>query len=515
MMRVPFSDAGPRADGSVDGAVDGAAAGSLDLGPAAVPEQVVPAPPADTSPLRVLVAASALYGLGGVATAVLGLLSVPVFTRTLPPSQYGRIGLITALLFLLGVVLVLGLDDATQRWYGLTADEVDRKTTFGTWIWTQLSVSALAAVAMLLAAKPLAGLLVGDAGASSALRWAALCVPLGSLRTVTVNWLRMQQRAGVAATYGVVVAASCTTASVVLVGVAHQGVSGFFAGQVIGLSAAAVFSCALMRSWLRPAAANLRRLRVMAVFALPLVPTAVGIWVINLLDRYIIDAIDGTGAVGRYQIAYAVAGLAALVTTAFQMAWMPYAYHRATRPDAADVFARSFLGYVAVCGGTAALVSMFAPEIVNVIAPASYRGAIDAVPALAFSYVFIGLTYIAMTGPSLRGVTTPIAVATLVAAAATVALDVTLIPWLGVTGASIATLLAWMTQPAWLFWRSSRLLPVRYDYGRATILLVGAAIVAVAGIAMHDAPLSWMSAAKVPLAGLLLLGSAVILRGER
>jgi O-antigen/teichoic acid export membrane protein len=462
-----------------------------------------------------LVSASAFYGLGGLATSVLGLISVPIFTRQLAPSAFGHLSLITALLFLVTVVVVLGLDDATQRWYGLADDEADRKTTFATWIWCQLTISLVIATALFVLARPLASSLIGDGSVSGALQWAAISVPLASLRTLTVNWLRMQERARAAAAYGVTVAIFCAAGSIVFVGVVHRGVAGFFIGQALGLAAGALLSIWLMRGWMWPGRADRHRLRLMLIFAIPLVPTAVGTWVVNLLDRYVLEALDGASAVGRYQIAYAVAGIAALVTTGFQLAWMPYAYRQSKRPDARDVYARAFLGYVAVCGVTAAVVSALAPEAVRLIAPPSYDAAATAVPALAFSYVFIGLTYVAMTGPSLRGVTTPIAVGTLLAAVATIALDLALIPSAGVTGASVATLLAWVVQPAWVFWRGARVYPVAYPFARAAVVLAACGLTGVLGVLAHNGPLSWVTGVKVAMLCLLVAFTAALARGRR
>ena len=81
-----------------------------------------------------------------------------------------------------------------------------------------------------------------------------------------------------------------------------------------------------MRDWLRPKWFKRDRLAAMLRYALPLIPAALGFWVINISDRYLLNLLASKAEVGMYQVAYSVAAITALVTSAFQTAWSPFAY---------------------------------------------------------------------------------------------------------------------------------------------------------------------------------------------
>lgn len=430
-----------------------------------------------SSDLKRLVTSSGLYGLIGVASTVLGAVVVPLYAHAFSPAEYGIVSLVGASVALLAIVSTLGFDTATGRWYGSTDDERDRRRTTATWTAAQGITSLLLASILLALAAPLADALVDDPAAAPAFRWAALILPLSVPGTVAMTVLRLQDRRVAAIALGVVTAVGATGGAATMVLAADWGPSGVFAGQAAGYSVAAVLAVAQLRGWLSVSPASADRLRAMLRFALPLVPAAAAAWIVNLLDRFVLRLLDGTSDVGVYQVAYAVAGLTALATSGFQLAWGPFAFNISRQPDAARTYARALSAYVVGAGLLTAIISTITPALLHLVVPERYASAATPVPSLAISYVFIGLTYIAAIGPSIAGTSAPVAMGTLLAAALTVPLLVLLVPPFGIEGAAIATALSWAMQPAYVFWRGHKLWPVRYRFSHAAAVLLACGIV--------------------------------------
>ena len=61
-------------------------------------------------------------------------------------------------------------------------------------------------------------------------------------------------------------------------------------------------------------------------FGLPLVPAALALWVINLIDRLFINGFKGQAEVGIYSLAVRIASVIVFLMTAFQLAWPAFAY---------------------------------------------------------------------------------------------------------------------------------------------------------------------------------------------
>ena len=60
---------------------------------------------------------SAIYGLGGLVSRILAVLLLPLYTRYLSPSDYGKVETLIALTTVIGIVLRMGISSAFFRFY--------------------------------------------------------------------------------------------------------------------------------------------------------------------------------------------------------------------------------------------------------------------------------------------------------------------------------------------------------------------------------------------------------------
>ncbi len=162
-----------------------------------------------------------------------------------------------------------------------------------------------------------------------------------------------------------------------------------------------------LRDWVAIRYLDWKRLQEMLRFSLPLIPAALAFWVVGFADRYFVRYFTTTHEVGLYQIGSSLAALVALATGAFQQAWGPFAFSLHSQPNAKQVYASVFIAYVWVTCLLSTALALYSPEILHLVAPGSYSGATSVVGLLAFSYVMIGLGYIAVIGPAIMKTTAP------------------------------------------------------------------------------------------------------------
>ena len=91
--------------------------------------------------LKTLFAHTAVYGLGDVATSVVSLLLLPVFTRYLTPADYGVLQLLLAAEAVLKPTIRCGLGSAFLRMY-YDAGAAHRERLVGTVFLLQLAIVA-------------------------------------------------------------------------------------------------------------------------------------------------------------------------------------------------------------------------------------------------------------------------------------------------------------------------------------------------------------------------------------
>ena len=454
--------------------------------------------------LRQLASESLVYGLSTALSKLAHVILVPLYTRVFTAAEYGVVALVTTVGAAGAVLVVLGLDSAAHRWFWDTEETADRKRTLASWVWCQLAASLAVAGVMTAAAGPLARTVAGDPGAAVYFRLLAAALPLTAMGMVTTNWLRMQRRPWATLLFNLGLVVSSLALTVALVVGLRWGIEGIFWAQLLTGAWSVALTVAVMRDWLHPRHVSHERLREMLRYALPLIPAGLAVWVLGLGDRLFLQRYAGTADVGVYQVGYAVASVVALGTQAFQQAWGPFSFSIAREDDARRVYAHALLAYLWVTCLAAAAAGALAPEILAVVATRAYAGAGVVAALLAFSFVMVGLGYIAGLGLGLARKTAPTGAAVTGAALLSIALNFVLTPRLGKEGAALAALVAQATVPLYLFHRAQREYPIPYRFGAAAgIVLLGGAVAA-AGVSLRVDPPALRVAAKLALLSLFV-----------
>jgi O-antigen/teichoic acid export membrane protein len=462
--------------------------------------------------LKKLVGESLVYGIAGVLTRFMSVFLVPIYTRIFAPSEYGVLGLVVTVAALLNILLILGLDNSMARWYYDTEDEVDRKTTLNTFLWSCVGVAALFAVLVAALRDVFAAEVIREPATAPLLLLMAANLPLAVFSVFTTNVLRMQRRAAATAVFTVVIALLNIGLNVLFVVVLRLGLSGIFYAQLLSSAVAAIWTFALFRKQIDPRHFSWPRWREMAAFSLPLVPGSIAFWVINLSGAYFIQLMNSTREAGLFYIGANVAGVLAIFTAAFQMAWGPFAYSIYRRSDAKQVYAEVLLAFLSVTCLISLGLMLFAPELLMIVATQDYEGAAWVAGLLAYNHVLIGVGYIASIGTGIAKNNRAYGAAMVVSAGLLIALNLVLVPRFGKEGAAVSILLAQGTVPLAIFIRAQKLYPIPYKFGKAIIIFVASLVFGFFGKAIVDS-ISPAPAASIgiKLSFLLISGALIFL----
>jgi O-antigen/teichoic acid export membrane protein len=425
---------------------------------------------------RQLISESAVYGLGGTVTRFLSVFLIPIYTRIFSPEDYGIMSLVNSTMIIISIFVVLALDNSASRWYWDSEDVEHRKATISSWAWCQITLSTIFAVAIWLAADELGNQIVKRADAAAYFRLAALTLPLGVLGAVVTSWLRLRRKPWVTVTFMLVTNILTMLLTIFFVIYLRWGLSGIYWGQIVSLACGSIISLYLLRDWVNPRHFRWDRLREMLRFAFPLIPAALAFWIVNFSDRYFVQIYTSTQEVGLYQVGSSLAAFVALVTSAFQQAWGPFAMSIHKQEDARQVYASVFLAYLWLTSLICTALTLFAPQAIRLLATQRYMGATTVVSFLSFSYAMIGLSYIAAIGPAIARTSAPTGIAVTIAAALNILFNFLLVPRMGKTGSAMATLLSQSVGPIILFYFAQRLYPIPYRFIAGGALLAFSAL---------------------------------------
>jgi len=451
--------------------------------------------------LKRLTTDSAVYGLGQAVGRAVQLLLVPVLTRLLVPAEFGVAELVTGYLATAILVLVLGMDASLARFFYQEPDREARRRMVSSSLAFRLAASGAAALLLATCAAPLAASLLHGAVYAKYVRIGAATLPCTLLVMFCNDVLRVTFQPLKYITLNVVQTVLVTALSIVLVGHFHLSTAGVLYGRLAGDAIAALVGLVLIRHalGLRPSAGVLKR---MLAYGAPTVPAAVAFAVIAGVDRFALQRTRSIEEVATYSVALRFYSVMTFAASAFHLAYGPFAYARASEPEAPRLFARVLVGYVALAAFGAMFVGLFAPEVLRLLVTRAYRPEAASLPALllAFAAVALGAYTVVSIGIGLALKTPLLAVGAWAGALAGVAAQVWLTPRLGAAGAAIATLVAYSGVALATYVLAQRVHPMPYRAARAAALFALALALALAAQRLAPAGLAGVGVRLLALA---------------
>lgn len=429
--------------------------------------------------MKRLTGESLVYGLGQVSGRAVQLLLVPVLTRALSQGAFGVAELVAAYMQTAALVLVFGMDAALARFFYQEPDRAARVRMVSTSFVFRALVTFSAAALLALFAMPLADRLLGAPVYRKYLLLGAAALPFTLTVMFANDVLRVTFQPWKFVSLNLVNTLLVGGLSLWLVIGRHAGVVGVLYGRLAGDGLTALFGLVLIRHALRPRfdRATLRR---MLAFGLPLVPAAIAYGAVTSIDRYVLQSHRSIDEVAVYGVAAKFFAIVTMGVSAFQLAYMPFAYARAQSEDAPRLFARAFALYLTMASLGAMVIGLFAPEVLILLAPSSYAGAALPAALLAFAAVAQGAYTVAGIGLNLALRTSLVAWiaggTSLVAAVA----NFVLTPRFGPPGAALATWLAHVTAAVLAYVLAQRVYPLPYRGLRGAALVLSAVAITVA-----------------------------------
>ncbi|MFA6473166.1 MAG: polysaccharide biosynthesis C-terminal domain-containing protein, partial [Candidatus Latescibacterota bacterium] len=219
----------------------------------------------------------------------------------------------------------------------------------------------------------------------------------------------------------------------------------------------------------------------MLQFGIPTIFTILAMRIMDYSDRFFIKYLlpDGDKQNGYYAVAYSLGMVGIMVfVNSFRLAWQPFFLSLKENPDARAIFSRVATYYAMFIGMVFLGITLFRSELFHIYAPKFPVGLADIIPYVAIAYILDGFYLIMIAGIFIREKTIYLPLATAAGAAVNVILNIIIIPMLGITGAAIATIVAYMAMVAVLYVISKRVYRVDYEFGRLGIVCIVTAFAA-------------------------------------
>ncbi len=124
-----------------------------------------------------------------------------------------------------------------------------------------------------------------------------------------------------------------------------------------------------------------------ATFAIPLIPHYLSETLLNQTDKIMINAFFGASEAGIYNIAFMAASFVQILTSSINSAYIPWQFQKLHDREYMKLAKTSYSVLAGLCA-IIFVITLFAPEIVYVLAGENYMGAVSLIPTLAASVFF-------------------------------------------------------------------------------------------------------------------------------
>jgi len=422
--------------------------------------------------MREYVVLAQRVGLIGITNLLIGLSGVillPILTKTLPIEEYGLWVQIVVTIGLIPAVVMLGLPYTMVRFLAAAKKKEEIQEGFYSIAFIVLFTSAIASLLLFLFSKSLAAtLLDGNVIIAKIL---SLIIFIECLNGLLLNFFRTFQQIKRYSAFSFI----HTYLNVALV--AYFVLSGYgILGATIGLLISRFFTFLIMAS-LVVAQIGIKLPRFIHVkeylaFGLPTVPGNLSSWIVNSSDRYVIGAFLGTAFVGYYAPGYALGNIISMFMAplAFMLPPVLSKYYDEHNIRAVKTVLRYALKYFLLV----AIPSVFGlsllskPLLIVLSTPEIASQGYMITPIIAMSSLVFGMYVVIAQGIVLAKKTKITGTIWMIAATLNLGLNIVFVPYLGIIGAAVTTLLAFVVGFALTAYYSFKYLPFDIDFSFIT-----------------------------------------------
>lgn len=412
-----------------------------------------------------------IYGTSTILARMLNFFLVPFYTYYLITSDYGIIATVFAFMALFNIIYQYGMDQAYLRF----AEDNKTKNTFSTPLLAVCGTSILLSVIIYFLSPVIANILGIGTQNSYLIKYCVLILAFDALNIVPFAKLRFEHRA-----WHFVLVRSVS----IIVNVAGNicalkffdwGVKGVFAAGILAsLTSLILLFPVVKESFIFRFDKKL--FKQMFNFSWPFIPAGLASILVNVIDKPLLSHLTSLADVGVYQANFKIGIFMMLIVSMFDQAWRPFFIQEAKEPNAKQTFAEIFTWSFALLGWVFLGLALLMPLIIQTnifgmnLINRAYWGGLKIIPLVVGGYFFYGCYINFMVAPVLTKKTTVLMKITLLGAAASILVNILLVPHIGILGAGWAIFISYAMMALALFIFGQKNYKINYDYKKIFLI---------------------------------------------
>lgn len=377
--------------------------------------------------------------ISSFGTKLLSFLLVPLYTNLLSTTEYGIYDFFNTTISLLIPILTINIHDSVLR-FSLDATEENKKHIFTTGLRLVVCSSLFIAISIFVNSTFSLILIIKRYPVYFFLMYVGM-----AFYQLLSNCARGFDRIKEVAISGVISSTTGLLLNVYLLAVVRMGLEGYLIATIVSAIIPSVYLSIKLRIWhyISLKRCNNEIRKQMVLYSAPLVLNAVGWWINNASDRYVVIALCGVAANGIYSVGYKIPSILNVFQTIFNQAWILSSVKEYDPEDTDGFFSKTYNVYNALLVIVCSFIICFNKMLAGFLYQKDFFVAWKYVPYLTIAIIFgalsgvIGGVFSATKDSKIFGLST------IIGAGVNVLLNIILVYIWGPIGAAVATMISY------------------------------------------------------------------------
>ncbi len=382
-----------------------------------------------------------IFAIGTFSSKILSFLLMPFVTRMMGTGDYGAADLVQQTVNVLIPIVTLQINSAALRF---SLDKAKNKADVLT---VGVRTTIIGFGVFLLFAYPISLIKINDFVLGDYIILVIAFVLISGFRQLCQQFVRGSGYVKLFAIDGIIATATTLLFTILFLGPLKWGVTGYIAAIIASDACSVIFFVitAKLYRFVKPRLSERDITGQMLKYCVPLIPTVILWWIINVSDRYMVTSFVGSSANGLYTAASKIPNFVILFSQIFIDAWQLSAVDgQENKRERRRFFSRVFRVYSGGVFAVASALILACQLITKILVAPSYYESWKFVPILIIATTyscivnFLASVYMAEK-KSLMALLTALS-----GAVTNIVLNFVFIPKIGANGAAIATVCAFL-----------------------------------------------------------------------
>lgn len=381
-----------------------------------------------------------IFAIGTFSSKILSFLLMPFVTRMMTTADYGSADLIQQTVNVLIPIVTLQVNSAALRF---SLDKAKNKADVFT---VGVRTTIIGFIVFLFFAYPISLITINDFKLGEYIVLVYVFVLVSGFRQLCQQFVRGSGRVKLYAIDGIIATATTLLFTFLFLSPLKMGVTGYILAIIASDACSVIFFfvTAKLYKGIRPHLMEKRIAGQMLKYCVPLIPTVILWWIINVSDRYMITYFVDSSANGLYTAASKIPNFVILFSQIFIDAWQLSAVDEYGDRKKARFFSKVFRVYSGGVFAVASALILFCQLFTKILVAPSYYDSWKYVPILIIATTyscivnFLASVYMAEKKSFMALLTASSGAVT------NIVLNLVFIPKMGANGAAIATVCAFL-----------------------------------------------------------------------